>query len=410
MGTGYKITISANASDLITNAEAILAKHAADGLTSPIKAMDMADFLAKTTAAHAKDDSAKANNRDKETAIQARDNAIGYNALTGSVFVYVKSVRDILVALYKPLQQQLGDWGFEISRSGGGISILIPKQPVKLIELAEKILAKNTLEGVHSPLTGLDIDDFTDKTETAREKDTLAKTLTQEKQLAISTRDLLCGFVKKQTTTTPGTILYYVTQARTLLLGLNKGNEMALTQWGFTVHHGGTPPPTPPVEICLTGKVTDDSNNPINNASIKIVQLNVIALSNADGLYSIPMQAAGTYTVEVSKTNYITQTVADVIIAPGQVKNINPRLISITGTVIANVYGNGTPLAGATVSSDALGKTAISDGGGVAVLNNVGVGSWNVIATATGKTPLILTVVIDPNTTVTLNFNLVEIS
>ena len=44
---------------------------------------------------------------------------------------------------------------------------------------------------------------------------------------------------------------YYVRAARDVLLGIYKGNEQKLGEWGFEVDYGprsgGTPPPTPPV-------------------------------------------------------------------------------------------------------------------------------------------------------------------
>ena len=196
---------------------------------------------------------------------------------------------------------------------------------------------------------------------------------------------------------------------RDVLLGLKKGDESELGSWGFDVHHGATPPPAPPTELCLTGKITDQNNNPMNNVTVKIVQLNVMVQTGSDGVFAMPMQAAGSYTVELSKLNYVSQSMP-LIVAPGNVRSINVQLISISGSLIANVFCNGMVLGGAMVSIESIGMSAVSDSNGIATLSNLSAGAYNVMASAIGKVPLTIPIVIEVNTTASIIFNLMLVS
>lgn len=113
-----RIKIPKNPDQLIQLAKAIGTKHTADGATSPLAGLDMADFAAKTATAAAENQSAAALHRDAETATQNRDLALGGDDATpGTVTFYVRSIRDILAGLNKGNEQKLGKWGFEVDQS-----------------------------------------------------------------------------------------------------------------------------------------------------------------------------------------------------------------------------------------------------------------------------------------------------
>jgi hypothetical protein len=84
-----------------------LTKHTADGTGSPLSGLDMTDMGARVTAA---------DTQNKNAAQLYR------NAVKGTIAHYVRSVRDVLLGLYKGNEQKLGDWGFEVDTSarGGG--------------------------------------------------------------------------------------------------------------------------------------------------------------------------------------------------------------------------------------------------------------------------------------------------
>ena len=123
----------------------------------------------------------------------------------------------------------------------------IPKNPGQVIQLSQAIGVKHGTDGVDSPLKGLDMPDMANKTDTADQENQNAARLYREGELATQNRDNALG------TENPvkGSVAYYVRAARDVLLGIYKGNEQKLGEWGFEVDYGprsgGTPPPPPPV-------------------------------------------------------------------------------------------------------------------------------------------------------------------
>lgn len=109
----------------------------------------------------------------------------------------------------------------------------IPGNPDDLIALGKKIKDKHVALGDNSPIKGVkDIDLFAGKLTTADTKNELSKQLYRDAEKATQDRDLPLGHVGQLR---EQTVRYWVTSARDVLLGLNKGNEQALGDWGFTV-------------------------------------------------------------------------------------------------------------------------------------------------------------------------------
>ncbi len=77
--------------------------------------------------------------------------------------------------------------------------------------------------------------DMENKNTIAGKKHVLAKKLSREAEAATKARNLALGKGKDQQSTTPGTVLFYVTSIRDVLLGLFKGQEHKLRNWGFDV-------------------------------------------------------------------------------------------------------------------------------------------------------------------------------
>ena len=123
--------------------------------------------------------------------------------------------------------------------------VVIPKNPDDLIALAKSIVAKNTADGASSPLASLNTADLTTKTTTADTQNQASAKLYRDAETATQNRDNALGADRS----TPGTVNYYVAAARDMLLGLYKGNEQKLGDWGFEVDQsakgGGGAPPTP---------------------------------------------------------------------------------------------------------------------------------------------------------------------
>ena len=111
--------------------------------------------------------------------------------------------------------------------------IEIPSNPDDLIALGKKLKDKHIALGDDSPIKALkDIAQFPAKLTTAETKNELSKQLYRDAERATQDRDLPLGHVGQLR---EQTVRYWVTSARDVLLGLNKGNEQALGDWGFTV-------------------------------------------------------------------------------------------------------------------------------------------------------------------------------
>jgi hypothetical protein len=232
----FRVVIPTGAEKLTTMAERIIVKHEAEGVNSPLNLINMSEMKDLTLLARAKDSEAITLTADKEIAFQQRDNTIGLGGEEKTVIYYVKSSRDILMGYYKGSETMLGDHGFEIRQKKGHIKVGIPSNVGKIIELAGLILAKHAADGANSPIKGLDIADFTDKYNYALAQHELATKLNRDKIACFAERNRLLGIGTKQLTTTRGTVRFYMTSARDILLGLYKGSEVELDLWGFNYH------------------------------------------------------------------------------------------------------------------------------------------------------------------------------
>jgi len=110
--------------------------------------------------------------------------------------------------------------------------------PDELVALAGAIHKKSTELGANSPLKGLtdlDLEDFGDKVTEADTQRKAAKDFERKTQEANGRAAGLIGVAPGLTQNTKGTLLFGITQIRDLLAAVNKGNEEALTGWGFDV-------------------------------------------------------------------------------------------------------------------------------------------------------------------------------
>ena len=109
--------------------------------------------------------------------------------------------------------------------------VSIPTNPDDLIVLAKSIGTKHAADGAGSPLTALNMADMGAKTTTADTQNQASATLYRDAETATQNRDIALGASKS----TQGTVNFYVAAVRDMLLGLYKGNEQKLGDWGFTV-------------------------------------------------------------------------------------------------------------------------------------------------------------------------------
>jgi hypothetical protein len=115
-------------------------------------------------------------------------------------------------------------------------SVDVPTNPDDLIALAAKLLAKDTALGANSPFKNIkNWSAFAALNGTADTNNTASNTLYQQAVEATQTRDNALGQTGQLR---EDTVRWFVTSARDILLGLNKGNEQQLGEYGFTVTYG----------------------------------------------------------------------------------------------------------------------------------------------------------------------------
>lgn len=113
------------------------------------------------------------------------------------------------------------------------LRINLPNTPEQLIALAQAIDAKDTALAAASPLKGIkNWSQFKALVALADAKNKSAKDLAKQAEKANEDRDNALG---QRGQLTENTVRWFVTSARDVLVGLNKGNEHALGDWSFAV-------------------------------------------------------------------------------------------------------------------------------------------------------------------------------
>lgn len=113
-GAKMRVQIPKNSEELLKLATAILKKHTADGVNSPLNTMvdyKWANEGPKLPQAQAKHDEAEGYKKKMEAAYRERDLIM---ANTASI---VRSSRDILTGINRENMKRLGDWGFTVESS-----------------------------------------------------------------------------------------------------------------------------------------------------------------------------------------------------------------------------------------------------------------------------------------------------
>ena len=247
----FKVVIPGQPDPLNTLGTDILTKHTTDGATSPIPAAMATQLQTKLDEADEKYTLQKELDGFKEKYNEERNLRLGLHptqssTTVGTVLFYVTSIRDFLLGQYRGSERKLGDWGFVVNSPKNAVKIVIPRNPEKLIKLAQAILEKHTDDGAGSILSGFDMAAFETLTEEADTRNGQAAKANRDKEKATQARNLALGTAKGQNRKTVGTATYIICSIRDILLGSYRGQEQRLGDWGFTVNFNTTPPPTPP--------------------------------------------------------------------------------------------------------------------------------------------------------------------
>ncbi|MFP5470360.1 MAG: hypothetical protein ACLGGV_02100 [Bacteroidia bacterium] len=125
------------------------------------------------------------------------------------------------------------------------VRVEIPRNPEKLIALAEQALKQHKALGAASPLKGLDMTKLESILKVAAENQEKALLLRKQSEDSTESRNRALGLDTGQTSNTESTVLYFIVAIKTVLLGINKGSEQKLGNFGFEVNtsprKGGEP-------------------------------------------------------------------------------------------------------------------------------------------------------------------------
>ncbi|MCI4626426.1 MAG: carboxypeptidase regulatory-like domain-containing protein [Candidatus Magnetoovum sp. WYHC-5] len=139
----------------------------------------------------------------------------------------------------------------------------------------------------------------------------------------------------------------------------------------------------------LTGKIVDaEKNTPIEGAYISL-STGITGTSAADGVFLISSIEAGTYTVTISKTGYISQS-ADVVVTIGTTQDMDTiylmlaaqNALTVTGVVVDEETN--TPIAGAKVSIASKETYTTTDLQGKYTLSGIELTDFTIRASAQG--------------------------
>ena len=177
---------------------------------------------------------------------------------------------------------------------------------------------------------------------------------------------------------TPGT--YNVTA--------QKNGYTSQTQYNKTVTAGQTTT----VDFNLTlvpgtiaGTVKDTNNNPLSGATVRTTTGGYSTTTNSSGQYTLSNVVPGTYSVEASKSGYLSQTQSNVQVVSNQTTTVNFSLPPNVGRIQGVVNDEcGDPLGGATVQTTSGGYSTTTAADGSYTLNNVVAGTYSVVASKSG--------------------------
>lgn len=240
----FRVVIPTNVDQLLALADKILQKHYLDGLNSQLPPTLIDQLQNKIQIARNAYTRQQELDRQKEKCNEKRNLILGLhdtqNSYTaGTIYYFVTAIRDNLLGRYRGSERQLGDWGFTINSPKGSVQVLIPTNADQLIALTKRIQQKHYQDGNNSPLQNMDWSQLDNLLLEAEQKLEEGRKANRDKETATQARNLALGTDKTQTSKTPNTIKYLVKSIRDILLGVFRGREQELGNWGFEVNASG---------------------------------------------------------------------------------------------------------------------------------------------------------------------------
>lgn len=200
-----------------------------------------------------------------------------------------------------------------------------------------------------------------------------------------------------------GTITIIVTKQ-----GYSQSNQNVTVNAGITTVTYITLITSTATNGTITGKITDNNNNPIVGASISTQPPTTVAQSNNQGNYTIANVVPGNYLVNASKSGY-TGSELSVVVNSGGTVTANLQLTQVVsyGAIAGTIRDNlGNPIVGASVSTSPSTNTVFSDNNGNYTLANIVPGTYSVQASKTGYNSNSVNAIVVANNTVTVDITL----
>jgi len=111
----------------------------------------------------------------------------------------------------------------------------LPTRDIEAIDLCDRIVKQHIAAGNASALNGLDMNEFDAQLQKLKAVEAQIQYLFGQLSPLYQEKAQLLGRAAGQTVNTKGTLLFFTTQIRDVLLGIHKGVERKLATWGFRV-------------------------------------------------------------------------------------------------------------------------------------------------------------------------------
>src|SRR3990172_12923401 len=116
------------------------------------------------------------------------------------------------------------------------VKIGIPvHSPDKFLKLCDRTVGRNTELGVDTPIHDVNMVVFAGKVEDAKTLKSDARKLHEKRQAKNGEGSKKLGIGKGDSSRTEGTVLYFITDIRDVLLRKNRQNPQNLELWGYEV-------------------------------------------------------------------------------------------------------------------------------------------------------------------------------
>ncbi len=155
--------------------------------------------------------------------------------------------------------------------------------------------------------------------------------------------------------------------------------------WGVVyVLVAGTVPT--PDDFSIMGKVTiavPGSPVPVADVTVTVLETGDTVLSQSNGDYLVSRLNPGTYTLQVEKAGFVTQTITNVTVVDGQITTLNISLLpaAATGSLVGSVTLGGSPVSASITIEGTTFSASTEPTTGVYTIENIPAGNITVRAT-----------------------------